>query len=133
MTGPADARSHASTAADAADPFLRERVWAVPFEDVWQAAGRLVSGGLRGWSLVRADDHDGVMQATVRGLGGTIHDVRVEIALDADAQTVLRATVTAQKAGADWGRAGRRLRRFLAALDQAVARVPLRGTAGRSS
>lgn len=123
----------AATAADAEDPVLRHRVLAVPFEDVWQAALGLVSGGLRGWQLVHADDHDGFIEGTARGLGSTLHNVRIDIMLDADAQTVVRAVVAAQKPGADFGRARRRLRRFMTALDARIAKVPLPRPAGRSA
>lgn len=131
MGRPDPGPSRAATAPAAADPFLRDRVWGVPFEDVWQAAGRLVSGGLRGWSMVRADDRDGIIEGTIRSFGGGMHTLRVEVVLDADAQTVVRAAVTAVRPGIDWGRAARRLRRFLVALDDAVARVPRRGPVGR--
>jgi hypothetical protein len=129
MSRPDGGYRRAATAPVAADQFLRDRVWGVPFEDVWQAAGRLVAGGLRGWSIVRADDRDGVIEGTIRGFGGAVHTLRVEVCLDADAQTVVRAGVTAVRPGIDWGRAARRLRRFLAALDDAVARAPRRGGA----
>jgi hypothetical protein len=62
-----------------------------------------------------------------------VHDVRIDIGLDHDAQTYVRAVIEAQDRGADFGRARRRLRRLLSALDKAVARVPRRGTAGRSA
>jgi hypothetical protein len=129
MGRPDRGHSRAATAPAAADPFLRDRVWGVPFEDVWQAAVRLVSGGLRGWSLVRADDRDGVIEGAIRGFGGAVHALRVEVVLDADAQTVVRGEVTAVRPGIDWGRAARRLRRFLSALDDAVARAPRRRAA----
>jgi hypothetical protein len=130
--GPAR-RICAATTADADDPFLRDRTWAVPFEDVWQAARHLVSGGLRGWTLTWADDQSGIIEGTARGWGRRLHDVRIQIALDADAQTFLRATVIAQSQSADLGRTARRLRRFLSALDRAVARVPRRGPVGRGA
>jgi hypothetical protein len=118
---PASGCPAAATSPGADDPLLRDRVLAIPFDPVWQTAAGLVGGGLRGFSLQAADDHEGVMEGTVRGLGGSIHHVRVEVALDANAQTVLRATVTATRAGADYGRARRRLRRLMAALDGALA------------
>jgi hypothetical protein len=126
-------RGHAASAA-AADPRLRSRTYAIPFEQVWQAALRLTGGGLRGWTAVAANDGEGEITAIARGLSGAEHDVHVHISLDEDAQTVVQAEVTARKPGADYGRAGRRLRRLLTALDRAVAApAAARRTAGRSA
>jgi hypothetical protein len=125
-----DGRVFAATANNEADPLLRERVLAIPFGDVWQAAYDLLAGGLRGWSVTIADDREGRLEGVVVGWGTARHDVQVRIGLDTDAQTFLRAQVTAQKPGADFGRAARRLRRFLAALDQALARLSPPDTAG---
>ncbi|CAN5893357.1 hypothetical protein BH23GEM9_BH23GEM9_02500 [soil metagenome] len=117
----------AATAADAADPRLRSRTYAVPFEAVWRASLRLAGGGLRGWSTHSADDHDGVIRASASSLLGGEHDIEIRIGLDADAQTVVDATATV-RSGRDFGRARRRLQRFLLALDRATA-AP-RSTAG---
>jgi hypothetical protein len=114
-------RGHAATDPDAADRDLRGRTYAVPFEIVWRAALRLASGTLRGWSVRRADDGDGVIEARVRGLVGAVHDVTIRITLDADAQTRVDAEATAQRPGTDFGRAEARLRRLIQALDRAVA------------
>ncbi|HSJ25572.1 MAG TPA: hypothetical protein VK929_12935 [Longimicrobiales bacterium] len=131
MTEPRHAR--AATDPEAADPVLRDRLWAIPFDSVWQAAYRLANGGLRGWKIASADDHEGFIEATVQGLGSWVHDVRIEIGLDADGQTYARAVISARAAGTDLGRARRRLRRFLKALDRAVARMPRPGLAGRDA
>jgi hypothetical protein len=130
---PEPTRAHAATAADAADPALRSRTYAVPFDQVWQEACRLLSGGLRGWTLVHADDHEGVIEAVARGITGGEHAVTVRIGLDADAQTYVHAAATARKDGIDFGRARRRLRRLLSALDTAVARMPRAGGVGREA
>jgi hypothetical protein len=116
-------RGRAETSPVARDPRLRPRVLAVPFDVVWQAAGRLASGGLRGWSLQHADDHEGVIEAFIRSLGGAEHEAVIRVGLDADAQTTVTATVTARRDGADYGRAERRLRRFLSGLDAALERA----------
>jgi hypothetical protein len=121
---PGRRRGRAETSPDAVDPRLRPRTLAVPFETVWQAAGRLVSGGLRRWSLQHADDREGIIEALARGLGSAEHDVVIRIGLDADAQTTVTASVTARQDGADYGRAERRLLGFLTALDEAVSGVP---------
>jgi hypothetical protein len=130
MYPPADGRTYAATDPDAPDPLLRDRVLAIPFDEVWQAAHALLSGGLRGWSVTVADDREGRLEGVVVGWGTARHDVQLRIGLDSDAQTFLRAQVVAQKSGADYGRANRRLRRFLSALDRALAQRPRRGTAG---
>jgi hypothetical protein len=114
-------RGRAVSGDDATDPRLRSRIYAIPFEQVWKAALSLAGGRLRGWSTVHADDHEGTIVAVSRGLAGAEHDVVVRIGLDADAQTFVEAEVTARKPGTDFGRAERRLRRFLSALDAAAA------------
>ena len=55
--------SVAQTDPTAPDPELRGRTYAVPFEDVWAAAIALANGGLRGCSLKRANDRDGIIIA----------------------------------------------------------------------
>lgn len=112
--------ARAATAPDAADPALRGRTLAVPFEHVWQAATRLTNGGLRGWQLHDADDYDGVITATADAWLGEGHDVVITVHLDADAQTRVDATATPRAGGADFGRAARRLRQFFRALDRAL-------------
>jgi hypothetical protein len=114
-------RGRAVSGDGATDPRLRRRIYAIPFEQVWKAALSLTGGRLRGWSTVHADDHDGIIAAVSRGLAGAEHDVVIRIGLDADAQTFVEAEVTARKPGTDFGRAERRLRRFLCALDAAAA------------
>lgn len=118
---PEPARGRAVSGAQAPDPRLRSRTYAIPFEQVWRAALQLTGGRLRGWRTVSADDHEGVIEAVSRGLGGAEHDVLLRIGLDADAQTIVEAEVTARRPGRDFGRAERRLRRLLSALDRAVA------------
>jgi hypothetical protein len=100
---------------------MRSRTYAIPFEQVWQAATRLADGGLRGCSMSTADDLEGVITAEVRGLTGVMHDVTLHLGLDNDAQTYVEALVVARKPGSDFGRARRRLRRVLLALDRALA------------
>lgn len=118
-------RGCAATAPNAADPSLRGRTYAIPFEDVWQAALRLAAGGLSGWTLRTHDDADGLIRARTHGLGGTMHAIVVRIFLDADAQTRVDAEAVAE-GPRDFGAARRRLRRFFTALDRAVANPPVR-------
>lgn len=122
-------RGHAVTAPDAADARLRGRTYAIPFETVWQAACTLAGGGLRGWQLASADDHDGIITGTADPMVGAGHDVTIRISLDADAQTRVDAEATARKPATDLGRSVRCLHRFFRALDRATAGAPGPGTA----
>jgi hypothetical protein len=124
-------RGFAATAPDSPDPELRGRVYAVPFEVVWQAALNLARGGLPRWSIESADDHEGIIEAYARGRFGAEHGIIIRIGLDADAQTTVAVSVLC-RTGRDLGRARRRLRRFLRALDE-LARTASRRTAGRTA
>jgi hypothetical protein len=126
-------RGRAVSGDDATDPRLRSRIYAIPFEQIWKAALSLTGGRLRGWSTVHADDHEGTIAAVSRGLAGAEHDIVVRIGLDADAQTFVNAEVTARKPGTDFGRAARRLRRFLCALDNDAAAGDRQFHTGRPS
>jgi hypothetical protein len=117
----------ARTSAEAGDPRLRGRTYDVPFEQVWQAAVKLASGGLRGWSLLHKDDQEGVIRAEARPLAlRTVADVMITIVLDEDAQTRVDMQSTSRKGFADLGSNGRRIARFFKALDRALAKVTAR-------
>ena len=111
------------TAADAADPTLRGRTYAIPFERVWRTALQLAGGGLNGWSVANADDFEGVITAHARSALAGEHDVSIRISLDADAQTRVDLEVRPLKPASDFGRAARRIRAFLRALDAAATRT----------
>jgi hypothetical protein len=112
----------AQTSRESDDPALRGRTYAIPFEAVWQAALRLAGGELRGWRVAAADDQAGEILAEARGLFGAMHDIGIEIILDADAQTRVDGRVAARSAP-DFGRSRRRLLRFFRSLDRALARL----------
>jgi hypothetical protein len=114
-----------ATAAEAADPRLTGRTYAIPFEQVWRAALGLAEGGLRRWRLLAADDQEGLIRAEIHPLLlGPISDVTVHIGLDADAQTRVDAEA-ASRAGRPATRThARRIGRFFATLDRALARRP---------
>jgi hypothetical protein len=122
-------RGFAATAPDAPDPALRRRVYAVPFDYIWQAALALAGGGLAGWSVDGADDQEGVIEAFARGRISGEHGVVIRVALDDNAQTTVDVAVMA-RASADLGRARWRLRRFLRSLDRLAADAS--SPAGRS-
>jgi hypothetical protein len=125
-------RAHAETVPEAGSALLRPRRLAIPFDTVWQAARNVLDGGIRKWSLDHSDDHEGLLTGTCRGMGSSEHTITVRVALDADAQTTVDASVTAKEEGRDFGRAERRLRRFLGTLDKALARSGSASKAGRS-
>lgn len=118
-------RGYAATAPTADDTLLRGRTYAIPFEDVWQAALRLASGSLSRWSLRSHDDASGVIRAHTRGVTGATHAITIRIVLDSDAQTRVDAEAEAE-GPRDFGAARRRLLRFFAALDRAAANPPAR-------
>ena len=111
------------TAARHEDARLRGRTYAIPFEDVWQAALALASGAQRGWSLVSADDSDGIIIADARRrFPEAVDRVVVRVSLDANAQTRVDAE------GGAWGesrlserRTAKHMDRFFRALDRMVA------------
>ncbi|HEV8693938.1 MAG TPA: DUF1499 domain-containing protein [Lysobacter sp.] len=110
--------NHAETSPHDADPRLRGRTYAIPFEQVWQAVGRLASGGLRRWRLIASDDHDGIIHAEARTLFGKVDDVLITISLDADAQTRVDVQARARQRSGDLGRNARRIGKFCRSLDQ---------------
>jgi len=120
MLGPLE-RNFAETAQAHEDPRLRGRTYAIPFEDVWNAAHALAGGGLRGWRVVSSNDQEGVIHAEAKLLfGDRLDDVTIRVGLDRDAQTRVDARAAARQGRTDWGRNARRLRRFFRALDRAV-------------
>ncbi|HEY8470898.1 MAG TPA: DUF1499 domain-containing protein [Longimicrobiales bacterium] len=115
-------RNIAVTSPTAADPDLRGRTYGIPYDQVWRAALRLASGRLRGWTLVDADDYDGVIRAEIRSrLFRTVDDFVVRITLDSDGQTRVDARSSSRGSRGDFGANARRLRRFFAALDEELA------------
>ena len=107
------------------DRRLRGRTYAIPFEDVWQASVRLCGGGLRGWSVLSADDQRGVIEAISKTLVfGREDDVRVDMRLDENAQTRVDLWSASQKGRANLGRNRRVIGRFLRRLDRRLSATP---------
>lgn len=118
-------RNEAATAPDAEDPRLRGRTYAIPFDRVWRTAITLVNGGLRGWTLIDADDFEGVIRALSRGrLRNRHYDLVIRITLDQDAQTRVDAHSKSRSGRADFGANARRIERFFTALDRGLAQEP---------
>lgn len=123
MTTTTSGPSHrVRTDPEAPDARLRGRRYAIPFERVWAASYRLVSGGLPHWSLTWQDDRTGVLEAKVpqRILRPAGH-VRVRVFLDADAQTCVQMAAGPVSGGRDLGSSRRRILHFFAALDADLA------------
>jgi hypothetical protein len=107
------------------DPRLRGRTYGIPFEAVWQASIGLGGGGLRGWSIESADDQLGVISVHVSG--GLISSevmVRINIGLDANAQTRVDLAATSRTERGDLGRSGRLIARFTRRLDKKLQARP---------
>jgi uncharacterized protein (DUF1499 family) len=115
-------RNHAETDIHEADPGLRGRTYAIPFEQVWQAACSLANGGLRRWHILQADDYEGLIQAEARTLVlRFVDDVLIRVYLDKNAQTRVDMQSRSRKGSVDFGTNARRIRRFFRALDRRLA------------
>lgn len=109
----------------ARDRRLRGRTYAIPFQDVWSAALALADGGLRGWTLVEADDLAGTLHAESRTLVFRfVDDVHVRITLDPDAQTRVDLRSASRVGKGDLGRNPRTIGTFLRRLDRALDAEP---------
>ena len=109
----------------ATDGRLRGRTYAIPFEHVWTAATRLAAGELRGWSMLSADDGEGVIEAAAEPLvWGGPHRVSIEIGLDENAQTRVDARSKSHGQHGYLGRNRRMLGRFFRRLDRSLAVEP---------
>jgi hypothetical protein len=92
---------------------------------VWTAAVELASGGLRGWSLVSADEDRGLLSAESRTLVlRFVDDVQVSVTLDENAQTRVDVASSSRKGRGDLGQNARRIRAFFRTLDRRVGAGP---------
>ena len=134
MSEPRGPRAGVETTPGHEDVRLRGRTYAVPFEDVWQAALGLADGQQRGWRLLSANDQTGVICATAtRRFPEAVDDVVVRISLDDDAQTRVDARAGAREGGPAVRRNTRRLVKFFNALDTAVALAATQRRSTRAS
>ena len=102
----------------AADPRLRGRTYAIPFDRVWRTALDQVNE-TRGWTLVHADDLAGIIRCECRiPVLGAIDDLFVRIHLDEHAQTRLDLVSKARERRYDLGIDTRRIARFVDRLDR---------------
>ncbi len=113
--------SHAATHPGHPDPTLRGRRYAIPFDQVWNSALTLAAERLRGWTVMEADDDDGIIRVTSRTLVFRfVDDVEIRVTLDADAQTRVDLSSRSRRGRWDLGANARRIRKFLRRLDRAL-------------
>jgi hypothetical protein len=115
----------ATTDPSSPDRRLRGRTYAIPFDAVWTVAVSLASGRLAGWTLVSADDREGVIEATARMSSlGITSSIRIDVGLDHNGQTRVDArSVSATRRG-DLGHCRRTLGRFFHELDLELRAEP---------
>jgi hypothetical protein len=101
------------------------RTYAIPFEQVWNAAVALAKEGMRGWSVGSADDLSGlIIASTVTRYAGIRGDVRVKIRLDENGQTRVDMTSKSRTERPSLGRHRRAIGRFLDRLDDRLNARP---------
>jgi hypothetical protein len=123
-------RNRAETAEDAPDRRLRGRTYAIPFDQVWTAA-LLLARKRRGWTVLRADDIEGAIQAEARTALRFTHDVQIRVGLDGDGQTRVDLVSASRVGHADLGKNARRIGWYLRALDRELEALR-RGAAPRN-
>ena len=112
----------AETSPDHAQPRLRGRTYAVPFEEVWQATLSLLQRRRR-WQVTHVDDQEGVLRVEIPTLlGRSVRDFEIRITLDQDAQTRVDLSSASRKGLTDLGSNARRIARFLRKLDRVLLR-----------
>jgi uncharacterized protein (DUF1499 family) len=109
--------NRAFTDAEADDPRLRGRSYAVPFAEVW-AVALDIAQNTPGWTILSSDPRAGeiVAEATTR-LWGFTDDVWIRLSLDEDGQTCVEMASASRKGSGDLGTNTRRIARFLRSLD----------------
>lgn len=117
--------NQANTDQQSEDPRLRGRTYTIPFETVWQAALRVGSGGLLGWTVGRSNDQEGIIDALAKTpLIGSETDVHVHIGLDRLGQTRVDVVAASRSSRGDLGRSRRLIRRFVESLDRELGVRP---------
>jgi len=121
----------AETRPDANDPRFRGRTYAIPFEDVWQAALALLEKV--GCALRLANDRDGIIIAEASAVfPRRIDDVTISVVLDKNAQTRVDMRSIARDGKSDLGANARRVTRFFELLDRRLAEQPWRPRSGEA-
>lgn len=115
----------AETDPRAPDPRLRGRTYAIPFEEVWQAALGLANGGLPRWRVVASDDDEGTIHAESATLVFKfVDDVHIHVGLDENGQTRVDLRSASRVGKGDLGRNPRTIGRFLDRMDQTLDAGP---------
>ena len=118
-------RNRARTHTQHPDYQLRGRTYAIPFTQVWTAMVEMASGGLRGWSIVRADEDLGILDAECQTLlFKFVDDIQIRISLDENAQTRVDMASESRKGKGDLGTNPRRIRKFFRVLDKKIGAGP---------
>ena len=118
-------RNRAFTHRKHENPQLRGRTYAIPFAKVWAAAVELASGGLRGWTLVEADEDRGTFSAESKTLVFRfVDDVELRMSLDEYGQTRVDLTSASRVGRGDLGRNARQIRKFFRVLDKRIGAGP---------
>ena len=109
--------NRAFTDAEADDPRLRGRSYAIPFAEVW-AVALDIAQNTPGWTILSSDPRGGeiVAEATTR-LWRSTDDVWIRLSLDELGQTCVEMASASRKGGGDLGTNTRRIARFLRSLD----------------
>ena len=109
--------NRAFTDPEADDPRLLERVYAIPFAEVW-AVALDIAQTTGGWNVVSSDPKAGeiVAEATTP-LWRFTDDVWIRLSLDEEGQTRVEMASASRKGSADLGTNSRRIARFLRTLD----------------
>ena len=111
-----------STSPGAANPDLRGRTYAIPFEAVWSAALLLAAEQMPRWDVSSWNDRHGTIQAHARGrFSKAPDDIRIRVKLDDFGQTRLDMSVLARKGEEA---AVKRIREFLDALEATLQPKP---------
>lgn len=114
--------NRAATRPDHPDPRLHGRTLAVPFDRVWKET-LLLAAKKQGWTVLEADDLEGVIRAEARTLVFRFtDDVEIRVGLDGDGQTRVDMSSTSRKGRSDLGINARRIHNFLRGLDRRLAR-----------
>jgi hypothetical protein len=107
------------------DSRLVGRTYAIPFEQVWNAAAALAKEGMRGWTVSSTDDLAGlIIASTATRILSTRDDVRVRIGLDQNGQTRVDVSSKSRTERASLGRHRRAIARFLERLDRRLEARP---------
>lgn len=111
-------QNSAQTSANAPDPRLRGRTYAVPFAQVWDESIQMIESS-SGWKLIEADEGRGMIKAeATTPVFHFVDDVRLRIKLDEDALTRVDMRSASRVGRGDLGTNARRIRRFFKDLDR---------------